>query len=550
MLGIQTLQTMHRLERSTTLGAQPCGVHVWDQAWAFYYGKQGKDSPFAVSGKRDHDFSTAPNVRYPGVIVNQLIVPLFRQGQLALVPSSFNRTAAFEAASAIRRLIVLTYIRAALKYSYKTCPVSTGCTASEGYGVKYHAEGYTYARAVLGFVAALNRTAAQIVEDQLSPSRAPNEFSLEAHCRVRAALQSVYPVLGLDCDMVGEGYMIQHDVCGSSCSSPPAPPIPAGVQDGYDPFAVVGMFCGPGEESIAMTCTPCRAGWHNPSEGTACLPCPSGFVSASEGSTSCEPCPLGTFTSGGAFVGNTACQVCSQGFFADKTGSSACSPCAPGYFSTGENLTEHCSPCAHGSFQPGKANYSCTTCPGGMTTRAQAQISQSECVCAPDTVLRDGTCTPCGPFQSTFGAYAADSCELSDRSIAFSIAGSASVVLIIGLFAIFRWKTANIAAKYNEHMHKKMKETLEGGDEFSFPMVLVSFKTLRELGRLHTHEHVRTTRANDVVYIDTARQAKEFRKSGNKIVFFSHQCACATTLRAAPLPNPKDTLHCEPSPLK
>ena len=99
-------------------------------------------------------------------------------------------------------------------------------------------------------------------------------------------------------------------------------------------------------------------------------------------------------------------------------------------------------------------------------------------------------------------------------------------------------------------MHKKMKETLEGGDEFSFPMVLVSFKTLRELGRLHTHEHVRTTRANDVVYIDTARQAKEFRKSGNKIVFFSHQCACATTLRAAPLPNPKDTLHCEPSPLK
>ena len=42
-------------------------------------------------------------------------------------------------------------------------------------------------------------------------------------------------------------------------------------------------------------------------------------------------------------------------------------------------------------------------------------------------------------------------------------------MLIIGLFAIFRWKMARIAAKYNEHMHKKMKETLEGGDEFSFP---------------------------------------------------------------------------------
>ena len=157
------------------------------------------------------------------------------------------------------------------------------------------------------------------------------------------------------------------------------------------------------------------------------MPCPSGFVSASEGSTSCDPCPLGMFTSGGAFVGNTACQVCSQGFYADKTGSSACSPCAPGYFSTGENLTEHCSPCAYGSFQPGTANSSCITCAHGMTTRAQAQISQSECVCAPDKVLRDGACTPCGPFQSTYGTYAADSCELSDRRIAFSIAGSATV---------------------------------------------------------------------------------------------------------------------------
>jgi len=51
VLGIQTLQTLHRLERSTTLGAQPCGVHVWDQAWAFYYGKQGKDSPFTGASR-------------------------------------------------------------------------------------------------------------------------------------------------------------------------------------------------------------------------------------------------------------------------------------------------------------------------------------------------------------------------------------------------------------------------------------------------------------------------------------------------------------------
>lgn len=160
VLGIQTMQTMHRLERSIA-SSQTCSVHVWDQAWASYYGKQGKDSPFTVSGKRDHDFATASGVSHPGVVVNQLIVPLFHQGQLALRPESFNRTAAIGAAFDIRRLVVLTYVRAALKYSYKVCPVSSGCTSSDGYSAKYHAEGYTYARAVLGFVASLNRTAAQ-----------------------------------------------------------------------------------------------------------------------------------------------------------------------------------------------------------------------------------------------------------------------------------------------------------------------------------------------------------------------------------------------------
>ena len=527
VLGIQTLQTMHRLERSIALGAQACSVHVWDQAWAFYYGKQGKASPFTVSGKRDHDFATASEVHYPGVVVNQLIVPLFRQGQLALRLGSFNSTAALEASTAIRRLIVLTYIRAALKYSYLTCPLSLGCTASEGYGVKYHAEGYTYARAVLGFVAALNRTAAQIVEDQLSPSRAPDEFSLEAHCRVRTALQSIYPVLGIDCDMVGEGYMIQHDVCGSSCSSPRAPPIPAGVQDGYDPFAV-GMFCGPGEESIAMTCNPCRAGWHNPSEGAICLPCPPGFVSASEGSSSCEPCSVGTFSLGAlrhqnSYGGDTACQVCPIGFFADRTGSSACSPCAPGFFSTGGNLTEHCSPCAHGSFQPGTANSSCITCPGRMTTQAQAQISQSECVCAPDTVQLDGVCSACSIFATTHGKYDADSCTISGATIVVIIATVAGVAFILAIYAVFRWKTKKLACKYASKMKHEMKSALEGGDEFSFPMVLISFKVLRDLGGLNTHEHVRMTRANDLIFLDTVQECEEFRHKGNKIVFFSHQ---------------------------
>ena len=542
MLGIQTLQTMHRLERSIALGAQACSVHVWDQAWAFYYGKQGKASPFTVSGKRDHDFATASEIRYPGVVVNQLIVPLFRQGQLALRPGLFNSTAAFEAFTAIRRLIVLTYIRAALKYSYLTCPLSSGCTASEGYGVKFHAEGYTYARAVLGFIAALNRTAAQIIEDQLSPSRAPDEFSLEAHCRVRAALQSVYPVLGIDCDMVGEGYMIQHDVCGSNCSAPRAPTIPSGIIAGYDDSPTVALFCGPGQEAIARTCTPCRAGWHNPSEGSSCVPCVPGFISLSKGSTSCDACLAGTFS---ARDGSSVCSLCPAGFFAATTGSTACSPCGPGSFSMGGNLTgstsvndrfmdstdlvhDHrpgarCEICPIGSFQPGEANSSCFICPGGKTTKARGAVSHSECMCAPGTVHLDGVCSSCSTFATTNGKYDADSCTISGATIAVIIAAAAGIAFILAICAVFRWKSKRVACKYAAKMKVEMKSALEGGDEFSFPMIIVSFEVLRDLGALRTHEHVRTTRPNDLIYLDTVQSCDEFRRTGNKIVFFSHQ---------------------------
>ena len=224
--------------------------------------------------------------------------------------------------------------------------------------------------------------------------------------------------------------------------------------------------------------------------------------------------------------GDTACQVCPIGFFADRTGSSACSPCAPGYFSTGENLAEHCSPCAHGSFQPGTANSSCITCPGGMTTRAQAQISQSECMCALDTVQLDGVCSSCSTFATTHGKYDADSCTISGATIVVIIATAAGVALILAIYAVFRWKAKRIICKYAAKMKGEMKSALEGGDEFSlFPMVLVSFKLLRDLGGLYTHEHVRTTRANDLIFLDMVQACEDFRSNGNKIVCFSHQWA-------------------------
>lgn len=121
-------------------------------------------------------------------------------------------------------------------------------------------------------------SAAQIVEDELSPARAPNSFSLEAHCRVRAALQSVYPVLGIDCDMVGEGYMIQRDICGSNCSAPRAPAIHVGNFTGYD---------------------------HNSAEG-----CPSGQFYTQHGAGSCQKCELGTYKS---TTGIAECGACGEG---------------------------------------------------------------------------------------------------------------------------------------------------------------------------------------------------------------------------------------------
>tara|TARA_B100000795_G_scaffold84914_1_gene61676 strand:+ start:234 stop:710 length:477 start_codon:yes stop_codon:yes gene_type:complete len=146
-------------------------------------------------------------------------------------------------------------------------------------------------------------------------------------------------------------------------------------------------------------------------------------------------------------------------------------------------------------------------------------------MCALDTVQLDGVCSSCSIFATTHGKYDADSCTISGATIVVIIATAAGVALILAIYAVFRWKAKRIICKYAAKMKGEMKSALEGGDEFSFPMVLVSFKLLRDLGGLYTHEHVRTTRANDLIFLDMVQACEDFRSNGNKIVCFSHQWA-------------------------
>ena len=106
--------------------------------------------------------------------------------------------------------------------------------------------------------------------------------------------------------------------------------------------------CPAGYDYKYKTCMdPCAAGEFNPMVNGTCLSCPSGMVSSTEGSTSCEFCPLGTtaFSTYGA-GSQTYCIVCGEGKFAGA-------------------LLSHCQECPQGYFNPLQGQASCLQCPLG-----------------------------------------------------------------------------------------------------------------------------------------------------------------------------------------
>merc|ERR1719203_1544363 len=205
LLAVGLMYAAHELESAILKGADGLTTddgapHAWDEAWAFFYGVDGTSSAYEVSVKRDKDFG--------GVDVAPALVPLFNQGQHALRASTYNAASARAAATAIYDVVAITYLRAAIKYSYKM---------QTSYSEEYHAEAYTYWRTIAGWVAEKSPAQARVVEEALM-LKPRADVASDVHCVVKAAVEAIAQEMGYDCATIGMWYTVA-DMTAAGCSA-------------------------------------------------------------------------------------------------------------------------------------------------------------------------------------------------------------------------------------------------------------------------------------------------------------------------------------------
>ncbi|KAJ6470568.1 hypothetical protein C8R47DRAFT_754572 [Mycena vitilis] len=162
-------------------------------------------------------------------------------------------------------------------------------------------------------------------------------------------------------------------------------------------------------------------------QNNACTPCSAGTKSNGGSVTSCDQCPLNTFSAGGASSctacaggttsspGSSSCnQHCAAGQYSKA---SSCSPCAAGTYSGADATT--CSTCPANTFSEAGAS-SCTACPNGGTCKAGSTHS-SQCApptCAAGKYLDYGRCKTCprGTFSSRPDSLYCEDCPADTYS--------------------------------------------------------------------------------------------------------------------------------------
>lgn len=191
LCGAMVMYVTHEMEEAiidAEAGSMDAARKHWDEAWAFHYGtgahaadangKYGYDfMPWRVAGKRDADFGTD---------VQGDMTDAFLTGQSAL-SSTYNQAAVAEAMADIIEGYTITYMQAALKYSYK---VQTNPNDYEW------SEGYTYFRAIDGYLAGSAST--------MLANRITNAFTIAnltpdslVYCKTEPSLAGMYASLGL-----------------------------------------------------------------------------------------------------------------------------------------------------------------------------------------------------------------------------------------------------------------------------------------------------------------------------------------------------------------
>ena len=147
--------------------------------------------------------------------------------------------------------------------------------------------------------------------------------------------------------------------------------------------------------------------------GSQCSACETGQYKAALGSSACDNCPKGTFSSQGSAASVSSCQDCAAGKYSSTPGAAACEACEAGKYSTspGSYTASDCSSCDAGSYSYLAASV-CTLCSPGSDTLGSESTSPQDCICMAGYTERDGSCMACpsGKFKSSMGSGECESC--------------------------------------------------------------------------------------------------------------------------------------------
>ena len=235
-------------EYSTSSGGAYNAVHAWDEGVAFYTGSlagetadhnQQGEMPFALAEKRCTNYGTcsgAGGISY----VNEELFKLFNQGRDTLIAGSCS--AVRPILDDIIRLMTVPLVQGTLRYAYKAGQTGGVANKAGDQTAKNHAEGATFAQALLPLVHHCDAAAAKVVSDNMKFDG--QTFAVGGGitgttpdtAAVKAALESTYSCLGITCAHVGGllkndndlagGYYTGMGVCTEITHSPPPPPPP------------------------------------------------------------------------------------------------------------------------------------------------------------------------------------------------------------------------------------------------------------------------------------------------------------------------------------
>eukprot|EP00929_Paragymnodinium_shiwhaense_P047503 TRINITY_DN24094_c0_g4_i1.p1 TRINITY_DN24094_c0_g4~~TRINITY_DN24094_c0_g4_i1.p1 ORF type:complete len:796 (-),score=64.64 TRINITY_DN24094_c0_g4_i1:174-2561(-) len=235
-------------------------------------------------------------------------------------------------------------------------------------------------------------------------------------------------------------------------------------------------ICAPGYKRVSrlppLACSPCEPGRFIDSNDTdfeSCLTCRDGFISA-QGSSRCEPCPLGAFS-----VGRTHCEPCPEfsTTFVDGASRRDDCVCIVGYYARSKKASA----------------IDCWPCGWGRTSLIGA-VSSYDCI-------------PDWPFLAPY------------LIVVFVVLPTVATAYMCHSRQRSRKRAAEIKAK--------LSQGVASISQIRHPMCLISLPcflelTLADMG--HCHEGARD--AGRIVFLDTPKNIKRFQALDRKILFFSY----------------------------